>query len=951
MRRRWWEVGMPIELKPWRLDPVTFEECLQYVCNEKLARVIIPRQLPELDKLVNHICYIQGSYLVTGYRGVGKSSFVNYVLAMAHKQSVEQEPPCILVPIFLNLARSYDVGKLLRRTIRQLYRTLAETKVRVKDTAQSVSLYSRLPHDLQKELNTAYLKTSAKVSEATTEALKTVIAQETTREFTIGGEASGEYSLLPNPLPAKVGAKLAGGYSRSRTLSKSEEIAKETVDSLEYLEYDDEIAEDELSRLIGRLTLSPIELQYSEKQPISHRFSRFWKLWGKIWHRDYFSRTVLQQETRRLQLVFVYDELDKVEPQEAQKMLSTLKPVLISSQATFIFVGGYEFANQWLARTQPEGDSLYSLFTDVIYIPLYDDDEIESFAQALVESHSDGDIAALQLDHLRLHCGGTLRGFFQQVFPLVQWDTYKPALCDSDVNDLYAKTSDHVRTINDQISKEHPPQIRDALKRLTYTWLMTAEKEQRFTRQQLYDPTRVQRDSLGHRWELAVAAHFEIFWAEVLENGVFKATESASEWYEFSSEFSLGNWIHFESVDVLVPPGDSKPEVSVGYMPQPFPDPAIIPPPGPLPPGSRVPFVHNKNFVGREEQLRAVAGALLQPSQSAVLIPQLISGMGGIGKTQFAIEFAYRYGRFFKGVHWLNARNPESIEAEIAACGLAQGVTLWPETLSKQVTVTLRTWAMDGPRLVILDDLEDEVAAEKWLPELVNNAAHLLITSRGAKWARVLNLNQLTLSGLSSNIGLRLLRDIFGNVRTGDSDDELSILMDRLGHLPLPLELAARYLLAHPKLSIPAYLARLQITDLNPLQATFDTSWNQLSDEKAQQVLGIMAYCAPGVPIPAGLLRQASGIEDLKTFDIALSQLTNNAFIQTDSTQLPIIHPLVAEYVRLKVPKEQRMVFLKSLMDALEESSTLALQSGRPGNFAPLRLHLETALCLLEQER
>ncbi len=43
--------------------------------------------------------------------------------------------------------------------------------------------------------------------------------------------------------------------------------------------------------------------------------------------------------------------------------------------------------------------------------------------------------------------------------------------------------------------------------------------------------------------------------------------------------------------------------------------------------------------------------------------------MGGIGKTQLAVEFAYRYGRYFHGVHWLDARDPGLLPAEIAACG------------------------------------------------------------------------------------------------------------------------------------------------------------------------------------------------------------------------------------------------------------------------------------------
>ena len=44
--------------------------------------------------------------------------------------------------------------------------------------------------------------------------------------------------------------------------------------------------------------------------------------------------------------------------------------------------------------------------------------------------------------------------------------------------------------------------------------------------------------------------------------------------------------------------------------------------------------------------------------------------MGGIGKMQLAVEFTYRYARFFRGVHWLNLSAPSQFE-----------VTIWMNTL------------------------------------------------------------------------------------------------------------------------------------------------------------------------------------------------------------------------------------------------------------------------------
>jgi len=99
--------------------------------------------------------------------------------------------------------------------------------------------------------------------------------------------------------------------------------------------------------------------------------------------------------------------------------------------------------------------------------------------------------------------------------------------------------------------------------------------------------------------------------------------------------------------------------------------------PGDLPIGSYLPFSRNPLFTGREADLQSIADFLLSQNVSAV-IKQAVTGMGGLGKTQLAVEFAYRFGKFFRGVHWLNMANPESINSEIAACGLQMGLPDFP---------------------------------------------------------------------------------------------------------------------------------------------------------------------------------------------------------------------------------------------------------------------------------
>ena len=82
----------------------------------------------------------------------------------------------------------------------------------------------------------------------------------------------------------------------------------------------------------------------------------------------------------------------------------------------------------------------------------------------------------------------------------------------------------------------------------------------------------------------------------------------------------------------------------------------VAPPHSPLPAGSRMPLAPNPLFVGRSEELLQVARAL-KSTDTTVALGQVVAstGLGGLGKTQLAVELVHRYGRFFDGgVFWLS---------------------------------------------------------------------------------------------------------------------------------------------------------------------------------------------------------------------------------------------------------------------------------------------------------
>ncbi len=161
----------------------------------------------------------------------------------------------------------------------------------------------------------------------------------------------------------------------------------------------------------------------------------------------------------------------------------------------------------------------------------------------------------------------------------------------------------------------------------------------------------------------------------------------------------------------------------------PLPPKKELPEPGDLPPASHLSFPSYAKFTGRQPELLAVAEALFYKHPDRHLVVAL-TAMSGMGKSQLAVELAYRYGRFLDGVHWINAAT--DLSAEIVVCGQSMHLERWPDKQPEQVAATLKAWqegaAAGELRLVVLDNLEEPALLGEWLPRL--GGLRLLVTTR-----------------------------------------------------------------------------------------------------------------------------------------------------------------------------------------------------------------------------
>src|SRR5436305_1104825 len=155
-------------------------------------------------------------------------------------------------------------------------------------------------------------------------------------------------------------------------------------------------------------------------------------------------------------------------------------------------------------------------------------------------------------------------------------------------------------------------------------------------------------------------------------------------------------------------------------------DPHISTPPLPI---WNVPYRRNPFFTGREEILAHLYTILRSSKAAALTQAQAISGLGGIGKTQVAVEYAYRYRDHYQAIFWINATSRDAISADFVI--LAALLDL-PEQQEKEQDIGLRAvkrWLSSHTHwLLILDNVDDLEMIVDFLP--VTATGDVLITTR-----------------------------------------------------------------------------------------------------------------------------------------------------------------------------------------------------------------------------
>ena len=358
--------------------------------------------------------------------------------------------------------------------------------------------------------------------------------------------------------------------------------------------------------------------------------------------------------------------------------------------------------------------------------------------------------------------------------------------------------------------------------------------------------------------------------------------------------------------------------------------------PGALPPIWNVPHNRNPNFTGREDHLASLKMGLSSGKLAA--LTQAIHGLGGVGKTQLALEYAYRNVADYDIVWWVRSEEPATLAADYASLAKALNMPEKEAADQELIIKAVKQWLEQNPKwLLVFDNAKDRADVKKYIPH--GQMGHVLITSRNANWRGTATLLDVKVLERKESVDFLLKR-------TGYTDMEAAgALADALGNLPLALEQAGAYMEAKGR-TLSDYLNMFTVhknkllnraapsTDYpDTVATTWDIAFNevkQLSSSGAD-LLNLCAFLAPD-DIPVELLN--SGVEylpgslaavagDPLAFDDAVDPLRRYSLVEITAESISV-HRLVQAVTRNRLDGDE----LKKLAEAAVRIVNKAFPSG-----------------------
>lgn len=367
----------------------------------------------------------------------------------------------------------------------------------------------------------------------------------------------------------------------------------------------------------------------------------------------------------------------------------------------------------------------------------------------------------------------------------------------------------------------------------------------------------------------------------------------------------------------------------------------------------------NPYFTGREDVLAQLHARLTPDSQRTLREPQALSGLGGIGKTQIAIAYAYRFRQHYHDILWVLAEAREAVIASYLMLARLLRLREREEREQHKIVEAVKRWLAEHKGwLLILDNLEDLGLVQEFLPSLRQGA--VLLTTRRAETrptAQPFPVDNLSHEEgslfLLKRAGFLPIEASFESASSAQRTEARSIV-EAVGGLSLALDQAGAYL-AETRRSMADYLdlflqqhsalldRRGTLASDHPLSvlATFSLAFEHLrsTNQGAFEVLKICAFLAPDA-IPLEILTKGAAqlspilqsmARNTIQRDEALETLLASSLIHYDGEDhLITIHRLIQAIFQARCEEAERRLWRERVVLAID----IAFPHAEPGSWS-----------------
>ncbi|MGA2825240.1 MAG: FxSxx-COOH system tetratricopeptide repeat protein [Streptosporangiaceae bacterium] len=369
--------------------------------------------------------------------------------------------------------------------------------------------------------------------------------------------------------------------------------------------------------------------------------------------------------------------------------------------------------------------------------------------------------------------------------------------------------------------------------------------------------------------------------------------------------------------------------------------------PGKVPSIWNVP-ARNADFTGRAAIMEKLRDKLAGGGVT-VVVAQALYGLGGVGKTQLALEYAHRFMADYDLVWWVPSERSEEIGGALADLARRMGLKVGDNVAEASAAALEELRRDTTPHwLLIFDNADDPKQLEPYLP---TGSGHIIITSRYQAWthsAEPLEVEVFT--------GDESVAHLLRHVPDLDLADAKKVA-DALGHLPLAVEQASAWL-EQTGMTAQAYVAELttqatRILALNrppeyqtPVVATWNLSFERLKGRSpaAVRLLQLLAFFSPG-PIAmnlfycdelnAALLPFDETMSEQLMFPRVIREISRFALVKVDQASNSLqIHRLVQAVIRSQMTDEEQLVVQHEVHKILTANRPRQGETDDPSNWA-----------------